>query len=652
MPGTLSRDATAAAVRRHLPVAIAAIPLAAAVVLAFHDGGYRITSWGVGAIAVLGVLAVTALALQRGIGGVPGAVAVAGWFGLAGWQGISALWADDPSAATEAMGLTLLYGGAFALVLAAAPGARALRRLIDLALLAAVALTVSSVGARLIPDLIGGDDNGRLATPISYWNNLALVFAFGWVLAAGVAGDPTRHPAVRTAAAAALPLFPLGILFTQSRGALVVLLLGSAALLVLARGRLETGLMLAAGLAVSVPLLLYANGFDELSPQRVIGTPHVTQGARVLVALLFASAATALAALAAPRVGRLLDAAPRRRTLAGVTVAAAALVALTAGLATRPPDGGPLAWADRQIDSFQRYDPRARDDAESVSDRLAVAAGSGRWQNWSVAAEEFRSAPLMGTGAGDYRFLWAQRREIDITVRNAHSLYLETLGESGLVGLALLLLPLGATGVAIVGALRRRPPPELARDLGIAGAAGAVIAFHLAGDWAWQMPAVVLPGLVLGAAAISASRGSPTTSRRNVLVAWALAAVAVAGIVVLAGPVSAADRLDEARGAARGGDLVHALDIARDAVRVDPQNADARLLEANLLDDLGRYARADAAFAAALARSPEDWTIHADWASSLLARGERASARLLVERATPLNPRDERIALLRAELRS
>ena len=75
---------------------------------------------------------------------------------------------------------------------------------------------------------------------------------------------------------------------------------------------------------------------------------------------------------------------------------------------------------------------------DSVAGRLAVAAGSGRWQNWSVALDQWQTAPATGTGAGDYRFEWNERRDLPLDVVNAHSLYLEVAGESGLVGLLLL----------------------------------------------------------------------------------------------------------------------------------------------------------------------------------------------------------------------
>ena len=126
------------------------------------------------------------------------------------------------------------------------------------------------------------------------------------------------------------------------------------------------------------------------------------------------------------------------------------------------PDEGPLTWVDRQIESFQAYDTSARTGAESITDRLAVSAGSGRWQNWEVAVDEFRTSPLVGTGAGDYRFYWEAERPVDLTVRNAHSLYLEVAAETGLVGLLLVLVPIAAVGVSGIRAIRTCPEASVA----------------------------------------------------------------------------------------------------------------------------------------------------------------------------------------------
>ena len=370
----------------------------------------------------------------------------------------------------------------------------------------------------------------------------------------------------------------------------------------------------------------------------------------MLVALAVAALVCAVGSLAVGRLSSLLSHGQRRRTV-GIALAGVATLLAASALIARPPAGGPIEWADRQVESFKRFDPRARDSATSVADRLVVSAGSGRWQNWSVAGAQFTEAPLFGTGAGDYSFRWASERDIDISVQNAHSLYLEVLGESGLIGLLLLLTPLGAVVIAVGSALRRRPPFPLARDLGIAIAACGTVALHLAGDWAWQMPAVVIPAVALGAAAIAASaveRGVPPTGPRIIPVA--IAAVSAVAILTISSPVAGAFRLADAREHALRGDLPGALRIARDAGDVDPQSPGPYQLEANLLADLDKPRMSDAAFARAMSASPREWSIPADWASALLRRGDARAARPLIRRALALNPREPRLALLRREV--
>ena len=297
------------------------------------------------------------------------------------------------------MSLTLLYAAAFGLVLVASDGAPTLRRLLELSLGVAVVVGLSSVGQRLLPDLLpGAESGGRLATPISYWNALGLVFAFGLVLAIGIAGDPTRGPVVRALCAAPSPLFALGILFTQSRGALLVTVLGLALLIAVAPGRLTTvWAALVAGL-VSVPLMAYANDQASLRAENVLTQPHADAGGRVAAALLVAAAVCAAASLYVRPLAQAL-AGGRRARIAGAVVAACAVLVLLGAWAARPPEGGPVSWADRQFDAFRTFDPGARNEAQSVSDRLVVAAGSGRWQNWAVAWREFEDDPAAGTGA-------------------------------------------------------------------------------------------------------------------------------------------------------------------------------------------------------------------------------------------------------------
>ena len=66
-----------------------------------------------------------------------------------------------------------------------------------------------------------------------------------------------------------------------------------------------------------------------------------------------------------------------------------------------------------------------------------------------MALDAFRADPLKGSGAGTYRLVWERNRANDENTNEAHSLYLETLGELGLVGAILLAVTL----VLMLGAL-------------------------------------------------------------------------------------------------------------------------------------------------------------------------------------------------------
>jgi O-antigen ligase len=132
-----------------------------------------------------------------------------------------------------------------------------------------------------------------------------------------------------------------------------------------------------------------------------------------------------------------------------------------------------------------------------------------------------------GTGAGTFALAWARSglAETRGGALDAHSLYLETLAELGLVGLAVLLvflvLPLAHRS------LRTGTAPV---------AAGAYVVFlvHAGLDWDWEMPAVVLAGLCCGAAALASGeeRTSSITARGRTalaLVALSLGVLSIAG---------------------------------------------------------------------------------------------------------------------------
>ena len=127
--------------------------------------------------------------------------------------------------------------------------------------------------------------------------------------------------------------------------------------------------------------------------------------------------------------------------------------------------------------------------------------GSNRADYWRVAVQSFADDPLLGNGSAAFRVEWLREREVREGAFDAHSIYLETGAELGLVGLLLLAAFVG--GIALCSVRAARFDPGLA-----AGpcAALSALAFHAGVDWDWEMPALVLPALMLAGVVIGAQR--------------------------------------------------------------------------------------------------------------------------------------------------
>jgi O-antigen ligase len=197
----------------------------------------------------------------------------------------------------------------------------------------------------------------------------------------------------------------------------------------------------------------------------------------LLVLLALAATRVMLCVSRAERDGR-LEAGPvsiRRPKLLAAACAAALLGAILVGglVDRRPPATGATAA------------------------RLS-SAGSNRYEYWRVALLAFSHQPLRGTGTAGFQAAWVRDRHIRDQIADAHSLYLETLAELGIVGAALLAAFLGGVVLSARQAIRR----DAALATGLV-AVFTVWAVHAALDWDWEMPAVTLVGLLAAAALIS-----------------------------------------------------------------------------------------------------------------------------------------------------
>jgi O-antigen ligase len=138
----------------------------------------------------------------------------------------------------------------------------------------------------------------------------------------------------------------------------------------------------------------------------------------------------------------------------------------------------------------------------ATSARLANAE-SNRGDFWRVAFRAFADHPVRGVGSGGFAVEWLRHRTIAYAARDAHSLYIETLAELGIIGALGLAAFLGGVGVCARRAYRM--DPGLTAGWIAAASAWAV---HAGLDWDWETPAVSLIALLLAAALVAQAEES------------------------------------------------------------------------------------------------------------------------------------------------
>ena len=472
--------------RRRIARAAAVAGLLGPGALAFASGGYfdaprlraALVAW---ALVLLAALVADPPLPRR----APGRLAIAGLAALTGWAALSLTWTRTTAVALDDVQRDLLYLGALlaaAVLLRPRPVARLAEPLLVLGTVAAIGYGLSERVLPSLVDLAGSvSAGGRLELPLTYWNAEGALAALGWVLAVRIAGDGTRPVALRAAAiAAAASVLGLGVVLTFSRGALVAVAVGLVALLwfVPTRAQLRAAGIALAGSAVLAVVLTPLDSVRSLDPVRAASP---AQGAALGLALVLVLIAAALLGARLARGGEEERRLALPRLRARVAVPAGLLLAagVVAGLAA--------------------YEPSPGDPAFGATAARLGSVQSNRYAYWRVATGMWADAPLRGEGAGAFRGAWLERRTIPDPARDAHSLYVETLGELGLVGLAALLLLLGGVGVAARRALRA--DRVLAAGPAAAAAAWAV---HAALDWDWEMPALTLVAVVCAGLLVAA----------------------------------------------------------------------------------------------------------------------------------------------------
>ncbi|MDQ3631643.1 MAG: O-antigen ligase family protein [Actinomycetota bacterium] len=421
---------------------------------------------------------------------------------LAVWTLVSAVWSQSPARALVEYDLVLLYLLAYLVLGALGRSPTRLRWLIRGVAVGAFVVCAAGLATRLAPDVwsigpsVAAD---RLSFPLTYWNALGLLAAVGMILCFALTSDAREAGAGRVLAAGALPVLSVTLLLTFSRGSIAAGAVGLAAVVLVGRPR-----ALLSGLLVVVPTVgvavVSAYGADLLATADPTTAAAAVQGRHValVVALCVAAALLArmLLLLLDRRMARITPPAAWRSTrvrwatgIGALAVVAVVVVAL----------GAPQA-AERRYARFVQGDAIQNTDGDSRK-RLTDSGNNGRLAHWRVAVSDFRANPVRGRGAGTFALSWEQNRATAFQVENAHSLYLEVLGELGAVGLVLLLVTLL---LILGGFLRCARGPDRVVGAALFGAASAW-ALHAGIDWDWEMPAVTLWIFAAGGLALSAA---------------------------------------------------------------------------------------------------------------------------------------------------
>jgi tetratricopeptide (TPR) repeat protein len=231
------------------------------------------------------------------------------------------------------------------------------------------------------------------------------------------------------------------------------------------------------------------------------------------------------------------------------------------------------------------------------------------------------------------------RRNI-IVVIEPHSLPLQFLSETGVVGLLLLLGLLSSGAAASVLAVRRLAGTERTAATVLALAALAYL-LHALVDYDWDFLALTAPAMVIVGLLIGTGRPPVRAVRRPLLAAAAgLASLALAFSVVA--PWLAVRKVEEAYAALDERDIQAARDAVAKARDLNPLSLDPIRAEAAVADREGNRQQALEHYAAAVELQPENWVTWYELARYEEDVGLRQAAIRHVQQAQrldPLNPR-------------
>jgi hypothetical protein len=574
------------------------LPIPLLVYLGMKGGGYPAGITGVAATLLACLIILRAVVAPRTFRRPSGLalLAGAGLLVMAAWALLSAAWSHSAARAIAEFDRTVLY--LLVLTTFATLPRVSLRPVLVSTGAGLAVLALIGLATRLRPDLFPVAPTvspQRLSYPLGYWNALGVMTAMALVLCLHAAGDSRGRLPIRVVAAALCPPLVATLYLTLSRGGIGAAVLGVALYIVISRSR---GVLLALAATVVPCYLVITHAYDATALVSVTpaGPEAVVQGHALMGTVVWCTvAAGVLGLLLVPLDGRLTrihlpTLAPRQRLAVwGGVVVLVLAVALAAGAPS---------VLSRQYDRFVQNAPTSP--SADPRARLSEVYNSNRLAHWQVALDASRDHRWRGVGAGTFELQWNRLRQTEMSVTEAHSLYVETLSELGVVGLGALALVLLSL-VAGAATYRRRSRAEAAAVVAVTVAWAA----HAALDWDWEMPVLTAVPIILCATAIASARPSPRPAGRATAIVVAVAALGLAAVPAV--EALAQTRIDQALAAYDHNACSGATRRADQARALLPQRPEAAAIQALCAARAGAPQRALGFAREAVSREPGAW---------------------------------------------
>jgi O-antigen ligase len=476
------------------------------------------------------------------------------------WQGVSIAWSIQPSRSWDYTNRGLVYF-AFAAVGALVAGTP-LRRFAAAACVLLGALFIWALAAKVIPGLYPDYERlARLRYPIGYWNELGLLAAASVPLGLWAVG-PRHDRRARVGGALLLYAALVATVLTFSRVGIVLAVVAALVWLWLDRDRLAALGPLALAWIVGAVVAGIALLLPGISSD---GQPH---HARVRDGLVFGAVLLVGAVVVALASRFVLSRVVDRRVARAAAVALVVLV-LAALAAAVVQAGGPSDFVSARWHEFSNKISAQVPDTQG---RIISASSSNRWRWWKEGWNAFTDKPLHGTGAGTFELVDRVQRSSPLATIEPHSVPLQFLTETGIVGFLLYAVVVASAAIAILR--RERTRAWLALALAV-----ALCVAHSFVDIDWDFIAVQ-GSLFLTVGALVSGSTPPIPGHRRWLVSTAVGVCALAVLYSVTSPWLSVNRVNAANDAIFHDNPGKALTEARSAHAFNPLSVDALWVEA------------------------------------------------------------------------